>query len=365
MKVLFLITSLRGGGAERVMSILVNHFAHSDIEPHLVLFEGGEVFYNIDSRVKLFVLTRKKLFDNKIGTFIQQIQLFFALIKLIRKNKYDCLVSFTTYVNAITIILGKLLNTTTIISERHDPQNYNVGFSHSLFRKLTYKYASAIVLQTESSQHSFLSQGIKLPQRKNIIQNPILGYFTPDNSIERKDIILSVGRLSQEKGHDRLIEAFAKTTVNWDLWIIGKGPQLESLVAQSIALDIAHKVKFLGEQSDLKKYYSAAKVFVLPSRTEGFPNVLCEAMISGCACISFDCPSGPSEIIQHRDNGILVENGNVDAMAKEIQQLCSDERQISALSDKGKELKGKLNTQTIGKQWEYLIQDVVNKSNKL
>jgi glycosyltransferase involved in cell wall biosynthesis len=88
-------------------------------------------------------------------------------------------------------------------------------------------------------------------------------------------------------------------------------------------------------------------------------------MISGCACISFDCPSGPSEIIQHRDNGILVENGNVDAMAKEIQQLCSDERQISALSDKGKELKGKLNTQTIGKQWEYLIQDVVNKSNKL
>lgn len=364
MKVLFLITSLRGGGAERVMSILVNHFVHSDIEPHLVLFDRGEGFYSVDPKVQVFVLTKKKLFDNKIGTFIQQIQLFFALVKLIQKNKYACLVSFTTYVNAITIVLGKLLNTFTIISERNDPKNHAIGFANSLFRKLTYKYATAIVLQTKASINSFVFKRIKLPLAKEIIWNPIGSNFSESETVERKNVILSVGRLSYEKGHDILIEAFANSQLDWELWIIGKGPNLDKLIELAASLHVSNKVKFLGMQSNVSQFYQQAKVFVLPSRTEGFPNVLCEAMISGCACISFDCPNGPAEIITNGENGILVENGNAMALANAIQKLCADESNIFELGSNAKELKNRLNIDAIGKQWEDFILKINTKKNR-
>ena len=141
--------------------------------------------------------------------------------------------------------------------------------------------------------------------------------------IKREKVILAVGRLNDYlKGFDLLIESFAKLkNQDWELHIAGGDEEGEALKEQAERLGVINRIKFLGKVKEIDKCYAYAGMFVIPSRSEGFPNALAEAMTAGCCCIAFDFVAGPNEMITNGVDGILVPSGDTQKLAEAIDDL--------------------------------------------
>ena len=181
-----------------------------------------------------------------------------------------------------------------------------------------------------------------------VIPNAIRSIET-HKDIEKENIVLAVGRHYYVKGLDRLLEAFALTKrEGWKLVIAGSfGPETENLISQSKRLGIEENVEFLGAVKEIDKVYAKAKVFVLPSRSEGFPNALIESMAHGLACISFDINAGPAEVIQNKENGILITDGDITELGKQIGFLIQNEEERIRLGNNAVKIKEELTVEKI------------------
>ena len=179
--------------------------------------------------------------------------------------------------------------------------------------------ADSVVAQTKAAAE-WMNE--KFGLRCDVIPNALRELAPP--VAPRKKTIVCVGRLDEHKGHDTLIRAFdiiRKTHREWRFVIVGDGSMRKSLEALCIELNIRGFVDFPGVSSIVEAWMESAGIFVLPSRFEGFPNVLIEAMAMGAAVISADCPHGPSEIIADNQDGRLVPVGDVEQLAASIADL--------------------------------------------
>lgn len=158
---------------------------------------------------------------------------------------------------------------------------------------------------------------------------------------EKRKVVLGVGRHYKVKGLDRLIQAFgAIENKEWELHIAGNtGPETENLKMMARKLVKGDRVKFLGAVTEIDRVFSYSSLFVLPSRSEGFPNALIEAMAHGLPCISFDVNAGPAEIIDHGNSGLLIPDGNVDKLSSAIQDLIDDPIKGKRLGQEAAKLK--------------------------
>jgi GalNAc-alpha-(1->4)-GalNAc-alpha-(1->3)-diNAcBac-PP-undecaprenol alpha-1,4-N-acetyl-D-galactosaminyltransferase len=351
----FAISSMRNGGAERVMSILVNFFSEK-YEVHLIVYSETPSFYQLNKNVIIHHVFNENI-NGKFDLIKKHFTAFFFLKKICKTYDIKCLISFTTFVNCISIILGKVLKIPVLISERYEPLYYNPGRLNRFFRKHLYKYASEIILQTAQVEKSFTKLGVKLPINKKIIFNPIDQSFIRNSEVQKEKIILSIGRLSDEKGHHLLLKSFANLNLkDWKLQIIGDGVNKKQLISIASNLGISNSVMFLGKKKDVINYLNRCSIFVLPSKTEGFPNVLCEAMATGCAVVSFDCPNGPSELIQNNLNGLLVENGNIEELSKAILSLVNDENKRNKFGINASDIHKVLDKSIICSEWGEIIE---------
>ncbi len=159
-----------------------------------------------------------------------------------------------------------------------------------------------------------------------------------------------------------LIEAFScsRAKEEWKLIIAGEGRERDKLEQLAVEYNISSGVNLTGWQESIDELYARASVFVLSSRYEGFPNSLAEAMSAGLPCISFDCDFGPAEMIRHDVNGILVEPGNVEKLADEIDLLAADESERNRLGRKATEIKKELNLESITLKWENVFFELWN-----
>ncbi|MBP9848362.1 MAG: glycosyltransferase [Flavobacterium sp.] len=166
---------------------------------------------------------------------------------------------------------------------------------------------------------------------------------------KREKIILAVGRLNDYlKGFDLLIESFAKLkNQDWELHIAGGDEEGEALKAQAEKLGVIRRIKFLGKVKEIDKCYAYAGMFVIPSRSEGFPNALAEAMTAGCCCVTFDFVAGPRDIITNNINGIIVENKNIVALSETIDSLIINQQLRINLEKNAMSLKKNLDKLTI------------------
>lgn len=166
---------------------------------------------------------------------------------------------------------------------------------------------------------------------------------------KREKIILAVGRLNDYlKGFDLLIESFAKLkNQDWELHIAGGDEEGEALKAQAEKLGVIRRIKFLGKVKEIDTCYAYAGMFVIPSRSEGFPNALAEAMTAGCCCVTFDFVAGPRDIITNNINGIIVENKNTVALSETIDSLIINQQLRINLEKNAMSLKKNLDKLTI------------------
>ncbi len=356
MNICFVIYSLAGGGAERVMATLANAWATKGWKVTLLTFAGPAVkpAYTLDSRVRLHQLGLLGPGQSKLNSLWRNLHNLWTLRKAVAACRPDCVISFMDVVNLFTLVATFGLRYRVLVSERVDPSCHPI---HPLWRKvrpLLYRLAAAVVAQTARAA---VALGPTLAARTVIIPNPVcLPQVLPSRSPETR--IVALGRLVPQKGFDLLLQAFARLGPQWDAWtlrIYGEGPQRVELEALIGNLGLHQRVELVGWTDAPGEVLRQADVFVLSSRYEGFPNVLVEAMACGVPVIAFDCPSGPAEIIHTGEDGILVPAGDVATLADALENLMSDQRERQRLSENARRAVARFALPTILEQWETLV----------
>jgi len=312
------IPSLQAGGMERVIAELASYFADQKCEVHLVILTKGELFYKLNGKV--IVHEPKFVFSQKYRYLYILRTLVFLRNTLNSLNPYSILSFGETY-NSFVLLSSLGLKQRVYVSDRSRPDK-GWGPFHETMRRILYPKATGIISQTNYSQE-FLKQEIGHKNIK-VIPNPVNA--TKLIGSMRKNVVLFIGRLVSTKRIDLLLEIFSKSKYKeWNLWIVGDGPERTILEEQSRNLGIEKSVIFWGSQKNIGNFYRQAKIFALTSVSEGFPNALLEAMSFGLGCISFDCLSGPSDLIKDYQNGFLIPLLNKNEFLDRLELLQSDE----------------------------------------
>ena len=331
MKLLFVITSLENGGAERVCASLANYFStEHEVE---ILYFSGEIFYEISPKVKL----------NKFRRNYRILRLAAKLLVIRKRAKdADCVISFMDSTNILSIIATAFLGRKLIISE-HSAHDF-VGLKWRVLRRIFYPFASALTVLSKSdfSYYSFV-------KNKAIIYNPSI--FKPSFGGQKEKLIIFVGRLEHVKGCDIFLRALALLRLDdFKLLVLGGGSQKKSLQSLSAKLGLKN-LEFLGSVSDIQNYYKKAKIIVSSSRFEGLGNALIESAFFDC--IRVPTPTaGALELLEDGKNGFISSDFSEQALAKAIlKALSADE---SVLENTRAESE-KFSLENIAKEWWELI----------
>jgi glycosyltransferase involved in cell wall biosynthesis len=174
-------------------------------------------------------------------------------------------------------------------------------------------------------------------------------------------IVLAAGRLSHQKGFDRLVPAFATVArkfPDWQLHIYGKGPDEEKLKQAILEADLEENVILKGLVPGLEQAFQDASIYAMSSRFEGLPMVLLEAMSKGVPIVSFDCPEGPRQLVEHGSNGLLVPEGDVDALGTALLRLVEDAEERRRMGRAALAAAQRYTADSVVGQWEELFRDL-------
>jgi GalNAc-alpha-(1->4)-GalNAc-alpha-(1->3)-diNAcBac-PP-undecaprenol alpha-1,4-N-acetyl-D-galactosaminyltransferase len=363
MRLTLIIYSISAGGAERVMSIMVNYWAAKEWEITLLTLNDSAVppFYNLDSRISYIPLSLATDSPNPIVAIWNNLKRIQTLRTAISSSKPDVVISFMNTTNVLTLLATRWLNIPVVVSERIDPGAYSLGRFWEQLRQLTYPFADRIVVQTKRALNYFSP---KLQVRACIIPNPVLlppKGQEPSEKMLGKRSLIAMGRLEEQKGFDILLKAFIKlkdSYPEWILIILGEGTLRSELESLRDQLDLGTRVHFLGRVKNPDQFLKQADIFVMSSRFEGFPNALCEAMTCGLPVISTDCPSGPREILRDGIDGILIPNDDVPALATAMERLMADQEERKRLADRAPEVAERFSLENVMRMWEAVIDEL-------
>ncbi len=343
-RVILFIADLAAGGAERVVSILANTWSADEaIEVLVVVLFDTTPFYELDPRVRYISLgmTPNESALRRLANLITAVS---RLRVLLRRERPAFVLSFIYKYNVFCLAATLGAGVPIIVSERDNPLEDGLEFIW-LMRRIFYPAASGLITQSEMSRR--VMQERTACKDITIIPNPVDPLAVADPAA-RENIILNVGRLFEKKGQSDLLRAFAALDApGWRLVICGDGPTRQTLQALARTLGVADRVTFTGAVSDVGAQLRRARIFAFPSYSEGFPNALAEAMLAGLPCVSYDCPTGPSEIIQNGVNGYLVELGGVRELQDRLQELIADDSRAGAMGSEARKVQGLVNRSTV------------------
>jgi GalNAc-alpha-(1->4)-GalNAc-alpha-(1->3)-diNAcBac-PP-undecaprenol alpha-1,4-N-acetyl-D-galactosaminyltransferase len=360
MRLTMIISSLSSGGAERVASVMANHWAKKGWPITLLTFDDGETpFYPLDSRISHRSLALARVSSNPLEAARNNLRRIRRLRSAIRQSRPDCVLSFMDQMNVLTLLAAEGLRVPVIVIEQNYPPEHKLSRTWNRLRDWTYPRAFRVVGVTARVLSHFSP---RIQSRSAVIHNPVLRPPAipagPAEKLLDRPALLSIGRLHEQKGHDLLLRAFARLKdrhANWSLTILGEGPRRQELETLSHRLGISERVKLPGRTPDPDQFLRQADLFVMASRFEGFPMALGEAMARGLPVIATDCPSGPAEMIRDGVDGVLVPNGDVEALAAAMNRLMSDEPLRLQLSRRAPEAAERFGLEGIMRTWEELL----------
>ena len=361
-KVMFVIPSLAGGGAEKVLVDIITNLNYERYEISLILFEKkGQYLSLVPDDVKIYDL--KKI--NRLSFF----RLIFLTVKVINRIKPDSIVGFMSYANLVTILSRTLSGSkANLIITIHNCLTYQLYYErfkkikHFLYKRL-FKFANVIVCTSKGVEIDLVKRLNLSKEKIKVIYNPLDLHKINRLKNENPEIynlekyIISVGRLTKQKGFPYLLRAYASihNRIEEKLVILGEGKEGENLRQLSERLGIKEKTIFLGFQNNPYKFMKNASIFVLSSLWEGFGIVIVEAMACRTPVISTDCPFGPGEIITNGKNGILVSPLDEKALAEAMLTLLGDRNLRKKFSEEGKRRAEDFRIEKILPQYEELF----------
>ncbi|WP_200415640.1 glycosyltransferase [Arcobacter sp. FWKO B] len=339
-KLLIFFPNCEQGGTERVISILSKYF-NDDYELTLVTLCKNDLKYEYVSNRNIVIennFINKYEFKNKINRYVSWIK---STNSILEEIKPDIVLTFGEIPNFLVLLLKifKKSKSKVIINIRNSESLFLEKAQFGSLIKLSMKYMynkADLILTNSNGNKRDLIDHIYVRKNIEVVYNPVSIVNNLEKDEREKKRIINIGRLDKQKAQHYLLESFAKVkeqVEDVELLIIGKGEREEELKALTKQLKIENDVKFLGWQDNPFYWLQNSDVFVLTSLWEGMPNVVIESMACKCPVISFDCPSGPNEIINKpNENGILVEVGDVDKLTKDIVKVLSDDEYRQELS---------------------------------
>ncbi len=359
-KLLFVVNSLEGGGAERVVSSLGNYFNSKHFSVVIVCLTKAPLAYSVSEQVKVISLVKRKDTAGAGFRALYAALTFSRLLRVLSREKPHCAISFMTTANLWTGITCRILKIPYFVSER-TPPDYTIHQFNSFLKWVSFKIYSgskSIVIPASRMREGFKkSKSFGRLNNFTTINNPVSQFKQSDPMpVHGRKFILAVGRLDPLKAYEQLIEAFyLLQPLNVDLLISGEGPERDSLQRKINSLGLSEKIKLIGFKRNIQDYYRQAEVFVLCSKNEGYPNALVEAMSFGCACVATDCEFGPSEIIRHGESGLLVEVGDAWQLARAILKVLKDPALRQKLCENARRINDTNSLDAITARWENLI----------
>ena len=347
--IMLIVPSLIKGGVERVVSILSKELSKY-YEVYVVIYHNP-VEYEIGGRLINL--------ETPTGSFLRKIKnTFYRVIKLkrlIRKISPDFIVSFMGNLQPI------LTFESVIVSIRNNPDFFPL--QEKLFLSTIYRFPNVKKIITCSSGiEKKLNNNYHLKNTKNIY-NPIDFKLINDKLLAQKplefDYVLAVGRLHQQKGFDNLINAFAKSALKnkVKLVILGEGEERKNLEKLIIKLDLKSQVLLLGKVDNTFIYMKYAKFFILSSRYEGFGNILLEALACETPVIATACETGTSEIIENKQNGLLVPVKDENALKLAMDKLFYDRELYKKIKTKTRKSVERFDVNNIIEDWLNLFEE--------
>jgi len=300
VKIACLIHSLDGGGAERVLAALASRLAARGHDVTLITLDDGTVVRHRPAAkvhlVHLNVLGGSRSVTKRVWRSLRRIM---AVRRTLRQRKPDVVLSFCDRNNVLVLLSTAATRLPVVIAERSEPAEQQLGPVWERLRSRMYRQAHVIVALTEPAA-DYLRTRFDVPVRviASAVDHPPVG-SDRRRAAECKQIV-AIGRLEQEKGFDRLIDAFAAIGPRhpeWTLRILGDGSKRDALQQQIDACQLSQSVSMPGWKQPVWDELKEATLFVLSSRYEGFPSSLLEAMAMGVPSVAVDCPSGPRAIV--------------------------------------------------------------------
>jgi len=354
--VIFVIPSMAGGGAERVISILANHFVKQEIGTTILMTAGDTVVYELDPAVKLVSAGGRSG-----GSFAKRLERIRNMRRVFREGKDSVVISFGPDISFWAVCAEAFLRHPFLISERNDP----AACKYPFLRNLVYSRADKLVYQTADALECFP----KYLQKKGcVIPNPVKEGLAAPWFGERQKTVAAVGRLEEQKNHRMLLEAFSvfyKKHPDYKLHIYGKGVLQEELQKLAEKLGITEAVVWEGFCTDVLERIHDAGMYALSSDYEGISNSLLEAMAIGLPAVSTDCPIGGSRMcIQDGENGLLVPCRDAQAFAQALDKLASDQEFAAKLGRNAAKIRETYSEKVIADKWVELVQELGSKSGR-
>jgi glycosyltransferase involved in cell wall biosynthesis len=326
IKVLFIVPSLKGGGAERVISYLVNHITSEYFEPILIIIDSHSNGYELKADIKKYELNIKSIKYS-----------FFAIRKIIKAEKPAIVFSTLTYLNTYLGLLRFVfpLNSVKFVARESTMPSINnrrhtLHFLYNLLTRIAYRKFDQIICQSNDMTNDLIVNFKVNPSKLITINNPIdsskfINYI--ENVILGKNKgslrLVTIAMLRPEKGINRILEALSFLDINFKYFIVGEGSERTIIEKKIKQLGLSNKVRLLGFQTNPSSIISKCDIFLQGSYYEGFPNVLLEASLLGLPIVAFNSPGGTKEVIFNGNNGYLVEDDNKTEFNNAIKKIIS------------------------------------------
>ncbi len=356
-----IIRSLMGGGAERVMCTMANHWVRQGISVTIITSVSPKFdAYRLDPKVKRVWLEPSGCLSVKLG-FPWEIK---ELRKAIVNEGNRAVVSFMDRSNIPVLFATRGMDIRVIVAERIDPRTQNHSFLKRALMRAFYPQADAVVVLTENVKRGWADHFVS-PEKVHVIHNPVLPMepkeelppaWLPDK------FICCMGRLHPQKGFDMLFDVLPGIFEHWpdyDLVILGEGGFRQFLEKQAKESGFLHRVFMPGFTQNPHAVMQRASLFVFPSRFEGFPNALVEAMALGLPVVSFDCPSGPDCLIKNWKNGLLVPPCDTVKLAEAVHYMLENPDEAARMGEEALLVQKQCHPDHVLGMWTLLLQGVL------
>lgn len=379
--IVFYIATLTRGGAERVIVNLANYFYKQGYEVYMVTLEPDEGLYPMEDGIKKVVLDQPRdggqsgngaagsgqQPENGVSSgaemrFFHRIRAAAGRItkvrRLLRETQAQALVSFIGKTNIRAILAGLGTKTKVFVSVRSAPEREYAGTFQRFLAKRLFCFADGVIFQSEGAKAFFP----KMAQKKSrILYNPLSPeYVREPYAGERRDEIITVGRMDEVKNHALLIDAFAivaKEKPEMHLTIYGGGDCMEAVLEQVSRLGLTEKVSLPGDTLDIPDKIRDARLFVLSSDFEGMPNAVAEAFALGIPVVSTDCPSGGARaLVKDGETGLLVPVRDAQKMAEAMLRILNDKELETRLRKNAYRFSQSLRPDKINRMWREFIE---------
>ncbi len=358
MKIAFLLNTLGIGGIEKRALLLGNEFVNRGLEVLIITLDRLDKEYNIEGykdRIKFIRLniSKSSFLVGKLFVFFKRIQ---KLNKILKEEKIDILLLRGEHLFLYDCVLRKILgHSYKAIGSVHTSYNRTFFNKYKILKYCAKKLDKLVILTKEDMKNYRFVEEEKLVQ----IYNPVILPNVCYKEEKKENIVLFIGRIEKVKRVDLLLRAWSKIKAkSWKLLIVGDGEKRLEMEELAKKLNLGN-VEFLGYRLNVENFYKKAKIFLMSSEHEGFPNTLIEAMSYGVVPVAYPCPTGPKEIIKDGEDGLLAQYLNVEDLVKKIEYLIENEEVRAQMAKKAIENVKRFSIDKIVDKWMDLFNEVL------